>query len=149
MRTFVFTALAAAALAFPAHAQQAQHSGHQGMQHQGMQHQGMTHSMPMPQMSREQMMMHGGPAGPEFMANMHRMHERMMQQGIDRDPARSWALGMIEHHQGAIDNSRTVLKHATDKEVRGLAEKTIRENEKGIAELRSWLDRHGGRTPRH
>ena len=142
MRTFVLTALAAAALSLPAHAQTAQH---QGMQHQGMQH----GAMPMPQMTREQMMMHGGPAGPEFMANMHKMHQRMMQQSMDRDPARSWALGMIEHHQGAIDDSRTVLKHATDKEVRRLAEKTIRENEKGQAELRSWLDRHGGRAPRH
>ena len=118
MRNVLFAALATASLALPAQAQQ-----HQGMQHHGMQH----GSMPMPQMSREQMMMHGGPAGPEFMAGMHRMNQRMMQQGMDRDPARSWALSMIEHHQGAIDSSRTVLKHATDKEVRRLAEKTIRE----------------------
>jgi len=153
MRLTTTLALAAALLA-PAGVSLAQqgsapmqgmdHSKMQGMDHskmQGMNHQGMMGM----QMSPEMMMMHGGPAGAEYHANMQKMHQSMMQMSMDRDPTRSWAAGMIAHHQGAIDNSRTVLKHTQDAEARRLANKTIKDNQKGIAELQSWLSRHGGR----
>ena len=118
-------------------------------QHQGHQMGQMQHGSPGMQMSREQMMMHGGPAGPEYHASMQRMHQRMMERSMDRDPTRSWALSMIEHHQGAIDSSQIVLKHTRDAEARRIATKTIEENRKGQAELRSWLARHGGPNPQH
>ena len=118
------------------------HSNMPGMQ--GMDHSNMPGMMGMGNMSREQMTMHGGPAGPEFHTNMQRMNQNMMQQGMDTDPTRSWAKSMIAHHQGAIDNSRTVLKFTRDAEARRLATKTIQENLKGQAELRALLARQAG-----
>ena len=148
MRRLTLIAAAAALLASPAlahppaaHQPAAQKTSAQPMQHQGMQHQnmpGMQHDMS--QMMSGDMAMHGGPAGREYMQNMMRMHEAMMQ-AQDRDPTRAWALKMIPHHQGAINNSRTVLKYAQDAEARRQAEKTIRENEKGIQDLRKLLAR--------
>jgi uncharacterized protein (DUF305 family) len=105
---------------------------------------------PMPKggMEHGQMMqgdhsMHGGPAGREYMDVMHRMNQQMMQVN-DRDPGRAFALMMIPHHQGAIDSARVVLKHTKDAELRRMAEKSIEDQQKEIAELRSWLERHGG-----
>lgn len=142
-------ALAAVLLASPALAHEpakmtmAQQGSMQGMDHskmQGMNHGSMGMGM---QMSPEMMRMHGGPAGPEFMAGMQKMHQDMMQQSMDADPTRSWAKMMIAHHQGAIDSSRTVLKHTQSAEARRLANKTIEENTKGQAELRALLARLG------
>lgn len=157
MKNTLMTVVLAAALAGAgaAAAQQRQTTqptqgmNHQGMNHgtmQGMNHQGMDHgAMSMP-MTPAQTKMHGGPAGAEYHANMMKMHQSMMRMSMDPDPTRSWAAGMIAHHQGAIDNSRTVLKHTQDAEARRLANKTIQENTKGIQELQSWLSRHGGRA---
>ena len=156
MKILVSVALVAAmATAAAAEAQQrqgaqpAQGMNHQGMNHgnmPGMNHAGMDHSAMGMQMTPQMMRMHGGPAGPEYHANMMKMHQNMMRMSMDPDPTRSWAAGMIAHHQGAIDNSRTVLKHTQDAEARRLANKTIQENTKGIQELQSWLARHGGRA---
>ena len=136
----VFAAVTVAT-ALAAGGAQAQHQGHDMSQ--------MQHAAPGMQMSREQMMMHGGAAGPEYHAGMERMHQRMMERGMDRDPTRAWALMMIEHHQGAIDSSQTVLKYTRDAQARRLATMTIEENRKGQAELRSWLARNGGPNPQH
>lgn len=69
------------------------------------------------------------------------MHRRMMAaQGSDT--AHTWAMKMIEHHQGAIDMARIVLRDARDDEVRRMAQQTIDEQTRGIAELRDWLQRH-------
>lgn len=157
MRLTITLALGVAMLAVPALAQTSarppavqQGSSMQGMDHSnmpGMDHskmQGMNHGAMGAPMSREMAMMHGGPAGPEYHANMQRMHQTMMQQSMDTDPTRSWAKSMIAHHQGAIDNSRTVLKHTQNAEARRLAAKTIRENERGQAELRALLARLNG-----
>lgn len=87
--------------------------------------------------------MHGGLASGEYMDAMRRMNHEMMQVS-DRDPSRAFALMMIPHHQGAIDNARVVLKHTKDAELRRMAEQSIAEQEKAIASLKSWLQRHGG-----
>ena len=87
--------------------------------------------------------MHGGPASGEYMDVMRRMNHEMMQVS-DRDPSRAFALMMIPHHQGAIDSARVVLKHTKDAELRRMAEQSIKEQEKEIAGLKSWLQRHGG-----
>lgn len=159
MRSMIPLALGAAMLAAPALAQAPARpaaaqpaSPMQGMDHSkmpGMDHskmQGMNHGAMGMSMSREMQMMHGGPAGPEYHANMQKMHQAMMQQSMDADPTRSWAKSMIAHHQGAIDNSRTVLKHTRSAEARRLATKTIQENERGQAELRALLASGGGST---
>lgn len=147
MRTILLSIAALSVIAGGAAAQQG-HTGHTqpGAMQPGAMPPGMMHGSMSPEMAA----MHGGPqAGPEFMANMHRMMQAMMTQSMDPDPARAWALMMIPHHQGAIDDARVVLKYSKDPDVRRIATTTIEENEKGIAELQAWLDQHGGRTSKH
>lgn len=137
MKIAATLALGAALLAAPAIAQpQARPSGHQGMDHGNMGHSGMA----MQPMSREQMMMHGGPAGAENHQAMMRMHQSMMAVN-ERDPGRAWASMMIPHHQGAVDTARIVLRHSQDRELRAIAQRTIDAQERDIRELRTWLQR--------
>ena len=116
--------LAAVAVAIPAAAQTA--APMQG----GMGHMG---GMAMPKGA--------SPASDELMMAMHRMDEQMMAVD-DPDPARAWAKKMIAHHEGAIAMSEIELRHGRDREANRMAQKTITEQRKSIAEIRSWLARH-------
>ena len=78
------------------------------------------------------------PSTAGYMAANDRMHEGMAIDftGIaDVD----FALGMIPHHQGAIDMARVVLEHGADPEIRALAEEIIAAQEAEIAFLQDWL----------
>ncbi|OYW27512.1 MAG: hypothetical protein B7Z44_12000 [Caulobacter sp. 12-67-6] len=55
-----------------------------------------------------------------------------------------WAKKMIVHHQGAIEMSRSLLKHAHDAEAKRMAQATIDENTKAKAELEMFIRKHGG-----
>jgi len=153
MRFITTLAFGVALLATPALAQQSappmqgmDHSKMQGMDHSKMQ--GMDHAN-MPGMDHSKMSMAGGPAAPEYMAAMQRMHASMMQsmEGQESDPARAYAMMMIPHHQAAIDNSRTVLKHSRDAEIRRFAQKVITAQSKEIGDLQSFLRTHPSRAP--
>ena len=92
-------------------------------------------------------MQHGQTAMQDYMKSMQDMHQKMMSAN-DADPDRAFALKMIAHHQGGIDMARVVQQHGDDAEIKQMAQKTVEMQRKEIAELQSWLDRHGGRTPR-
>ena len=62
----------------------------------------------------------------------------------DQDAARSFAKKMSAHHQGAIDMTRIVLRHSKDSEIRKIANKTIKDQEKKIKKIKGWIARHGG-----
>lgn len=91
--------------------------------------------------------MAGSPAEHDYMEAMETMRTGMMRAS-DRDPSRSWALMMIEHHRGAIAMSRVVLANTRDPQIRRMASMTISAQTREIAEMQRWLDRHGGRQPR-
>lgn len=70
-----------------------------------------------------------------------RMHHAMAME-LTGDPDRDFAESMIPHHEGAIDMARIAVEHCSDPELRGLARDIIAAQEKEIAFLRDWLERH-------
>lgn len=82
-------------------------------------------------------------ADKDFMSAMQKMHKEMMT-AKGRDVDTTFARKMIQHHQGAIAMSRIELEHGSDAQAKQVAQKTIDENTKGIAELQAWLRQHGG-----
>lgn len=84
-----------------------------------------------------------GAATADYEATMETMHQPMMDGMRHPDPDVAFVLGMIPHHQGAIDMARVQLKHGTDPDNRILAEHVIVEQEREIVQMRQWLVLHG------
>jgi hypothetical protein len=95
--------------------------------------------------------MPGDPAGVTMPDNaaaayaeiMTRMHGPMMAGMANPDPDAAFVLGMIPHHQGAIDMARVVLRFGKDGFTHHLAEEIIAAQEREIAEMRAWLEQKG------
>jgi len=107
---------------------------------------GIAVAQPMPKTPEHAGMAHGSMAKGDYMAAMQGMHEAMMKAD-DRDADRAFALKMIEHHRGAISMAQVLMKHGNDAELKKMTEKSSSMQQKQIAELQRWLDRHGGRRP--
>ena len=76
-----------------------------------------------------------------FVEAMNKMSMAMGSEftgNADRD----FILGMIPHHQGALDAAKVVLAHGTDPDVRSFAESVIAAQEKEILWMQEWLARN-------
>jgi hypothetical protein len=82
-----------------------------------------------------------------YAATMEAMHGPMMAGMANPDPDAAFVLGMIPHHQGAIDMSNVVLKYGADPEVRALAEHIIADQEPEIDQMNAWLAAKGIAAP--
>ncbi len=82
------------------------------------------------------------PYAAEWAAAMGRMHAEM-DIALTGDPDVDFALGMIPHHQGAIDMARIQLAHGTDPEMRALAEAILAAQDEEIARMRAFLAARG------
>ena len=87
------------------------------------------------------------PATEAYMEAMDGMHGPMMEGVANADPDVAFVLGMIPHHQGAIDMAKIVLEYGKDDFTRGLAQEVIAAQEKEIAEMRDWLKQRGIAEP--
>ncbi|RYE42851.1 MAG: DUF305 domain-containing protein [Hyphomicrobiales bacterium] len=81
----------------------------------------------------------GASAREAYEASMSRMHGPM-QEGIQHpDPDVAFVLGMIPHHQGAIDMAQIQLQFGKDPVNRKLAEEIIATQRHEIEEMKAWL----------
>ncbi len=70
-----------------------------------------------------------------------KMHKGMSKIPADADEA--FMVGMIPHHQGAVEMAEIVLKHGKDAETRALAEAIIKAQKTEIAQMQAWLKKRG------
>lgn len=123
----------------PAECRSAGQAGGQMMQGSGMQG-GMMQGGMMQNMHG--MMGNVSEAQRGYMESMMKMHPAMMQGMMAKDADVAFICMMIPHHMAAIENAKVVLKHGDNAEAKKMAEKSMKEQEKEIAELREWLQKH-------
>jgi hypothetical protein len=83
----------------------------------------------------------------EYMDVMKKMDGPMMDGMMNADPDNAFILGMIPHHQGAIDMANIELKYGGDATARAFAQRVIVEQEQEITEMKRWLELRGVVAP--
>lgn len=78
---------------------------------------------------------------------MVRMHGPMMEGMMNPDPDAAFVLGMIPHHQGAIDMANVVLQYGDDEETKVLARHIIADQQMEIEQMQRWLDANAATPP--
>ena len=81
------------------------------------------------------------PSTAGYRAAMETM-DRDMNMSYSGNPDRDFVVGMIPHHQGAIDMAKVELQYGKDPELRRLAKGIIAAQKKEIAQMQHWLAKH-------
>lgn len=78
-----------------------------------------------------------------YAQSMMGMHDEMMAGLAHPDPDIAFVLGMIPHHQGAIDMARILLAAGSDPANMNLARHIIAEQQQEIDAMLDWLEERG------
>jgi uncharacterized protein (DUF305 family) len=123
MRTTVFAIALVATLACPAFAQQPPPMG----------------GMSMPMHAADD----ASPSTKAFkQADQKMMHGMMVP--FTGDPDLDFVNGMIPHHQGAVAMAKVELQYGKDPEMRRLAVSIVQSQDKQIAQMKAWQQKHTG-----
>jgi uncharacterized protein (DUF305 family) len=87
-----------------------------------------------------------GPVAKAYTAAAQKMHADMPMT-FSEDADYEFVVGMIPHHQGAVDMAKVVIQYGKDPDVRKLAEDVIVAQEKEIAWMKTWLEAHPKPNP--
>jgi uncharacterized protein (DUF305 family) len=96
--------------------------------------------MPMGQMMEHMHGMELRDFNKSYMEGMRKTMPPMMQAMMADDPDIAFVCGMIAHHMGAIEMSRTVLKYGKNEEAKAMAQKIIDAQLKEIEEMSKWVE---------
>ena len=75
----------------------------------------------------------------DYMEGMRKTMPPMMQAMMTDDADVAFVCGMIAHHMGAIEMSKTELKHGKNEDAKAMAQKIIDAQVKEIAEMSKWV----------
>ena len=78
----------------------------------------------------------------EYMEGMGKTMPMMMGGMMKDDADVAFICGMIAHHMGAIEMSKTELKHGDDDEAKAMAQKIIDAQVKEIEDMTKWVEAH-------
>jgi uncharacterized protein (DUF305 family) len=76
----------------------------------------------------------------EFMDGMHKTMPLMMGGMMKDDADVAFVCGMIAHHMGAIEMSKTELKYGKNEEAKAMAQTIIDAQLKEIEEMSMWVE---------
>lgn len=76
----------------------------------------------------------------EFMEGMHKTMPLMMEGMMKEDADVAFVCGMIAHHMGAVEMSRTELKHGKNDDAKAMAQTIIDAQIKEIEETSKWVE---------
>jgi uncharacterized protein (DUF305 family) len=76
----------------------------------------------------------------DLMAGMRKTMPLMMQGMTSADPDVAFICGMIGHHIGAVEMSKTELKYGKNEEARAMAKKILHAQVKEIEEMSKWVE---------
>ena len=82
-----------------------------------------------------------------YEATMSKMHPPMMEGMAHPNPDVAFVLGMLPHHQGAVDMAEVQLRFGTDPANRELAAEIIRHQQVEIDRMKAWLRQRGLAVP--
>lgn len=84
----------------------------------------------------------GSPSTKGYMDAMSKMQASMPKDHTG-DADKDFARMMIPHHQGAVDMAKVEIQYGKDPELRKMAEKMVKDQEKEISDLQKWLKDKG------
>ena len=86
--------------------------------------------------------MHGGAGGMDMHEAMRHGAQAMQDMKPSGDVDRDFAAMMRMHHQQAVEMSQAYLKQAKSPEMKQMAQKIIRDQQREIAQFDKWLREH-------